>query len=242
MSNASWPAVHDRAARRLAAAGLRRVQRPGQLGDGGRRPGVPFDEARGADAGVLRRHGLPPWAQVVVGSDTGDGSPDAGWDAARPGEADSELQLASVAQAVPRRTRAAAASPARSRCGRRSRRPGWPTTPGAAHHDDAVAVLEGPTRSASSSGARPAGRSSRRAGSRRGTGPASPTCGCSPDHRRDAARARGDGRAAGAGRRSGAPPRRTCRSAGTTHAGLALYAALGFRTHHTYRYLAAPRR
>jgi len=62
-------------------------------------PGVTLPEALDATVAFYAARGLPAWAQVVVGSPTLDAFHDAGWVAARPGEADSAFQIASVAQA-----------------------------------------------------------------------------------------------------------------------------------------------
>lgn len=61
-------------------------------------PGAPLDEALADVRAFYAAHGLPPWAQVVVGSDTEPALADRGWVPARPGEADSEFQIASVAR------------------------------------------------------------------------------------------------------------------------------------------------
>src|SRR4051794_34087210 len=63
-------------------------------------PGLPFDEALAKVHAFYARHRLPPWAQLVVGSDVHAAFEAAGWDNARPGEADSLFQMASVASAV----------------------------------------------------------------------------------------------------------------------------------------------
>lgn len=67
-------------------------------------PGVPWDEAVATAAGFYADRGRPAWAQVLLGSPEAARAEAAGWSQARPGEADSLLQVASVAQAV-RRTR-----------------------------------------------------------------------------------------------------------------------------------------
>lgn len=61
-------------------------------------PGVPFDEAVAAVRRFYDEHALPAWAQVVVGSGEESDFVGRGWVSARPGEADSEFQLASVAR------------------------------------------------------------------------------------------------------------------------------------------------
>lgn len=61
-------------------------------------PGVAVDVALAAVRSFYAARGLPAWAQVVVGSDEEAALAERGWVAARPGEADTEFQLASVAQ------------------------------------------------------------------------------------------------------------------------------------------------
>jgi N-acetylglutamate synthase len=61
-------------------------------------PELPLDDALATVMAFYGARGLPAWAQVVVGSDQEAALVSRGWVAARPGEADSEFQLASVAQ------------------------------------------------------------------------------------------------------------------------------------------------
>lgn len=63
-------------------------------------PGVPLGDAVTAVRAFYASRGLPPWAQVVVGSGPAEDLAAAGWVLARPGEADTLFQVASVAQAV----------------------------------------------------------------------------------------------------------------------------------------------
>ena len=67
-------------------------------------PGRPWAEAVVVAREFYRARHLPPWAQVVVGSPEDLRAEQDRWPQARPGEADSLVQVASVAQAV-RRTR-----------------------------------------------------------------------------------------------------------------------------------------
>ena len=64
------------------------------LGD----PGLPIDEALAAVEEFYAARGLPSWAQAVVGSAEEAALVAGGWADARPGEADTEFQIASVAQ------------------------------------------------------------------------------------------------------------------------------------------------
>src|SRR3954447_492584 len=100
MSNASWPPVHSEPLgdwlRRASGGFSARANSVMATGD----PGIAMPEALDRVRASYARHELPVWAQVVVGSDVQRSLQEQGWDLARPGVADSELQLASVAQAV----------------------------------------------------------------------------------------------------------------------------------------------
>lgn len=61
-------------------------------------PGHPVEAALDRVVGFYAARGLPAWAQVVVGSEQQAALESAGWSAARPGEADTCFQVASVAQ------------------------------------------------------------------------------------------------------------------------------------------------
>ncbi|MGZ8743837.1 MAG: GNAT family N-acetyltransferase [Nocardioides sp.] len=61
-------------------------------------PGLDLDQAVEAVRAFYTSRDLPPWAQVVVGSDQEAALVERGWVTARPGEGDSEFQIASVAQ------------------------------------------------------------------------------------------------------------------------------------------------
>lgn len=65
-------------------------------------PSVPWTDAVAAARDFYDARGLPAWAQVIVGSPEDLRASADGWAQARPGEADSLLQVASVAQAVRR--------------------------------------------------------------------------------------------------------------------------------------------
>jgi ribosomal protein S18 acetylase RimI-like enzyme len=73
-------------------------------------PGVALDEAVAQVRSFYAERGLPAWAQVVVGSDEEAALVERGWVTARPGEADTEFQLASVAQLARALRRAGASS------------------------------------------------------------------------------------------------------------------------------------
>jgi ribosomal protein S18 acetylase RimI-like enzyme len=186
------------------------------------------------------RHRLPAWAQVVVGSDTERALTSRGCPTARPGEADSHLQLASVAQAA--------------RAVRRLVPPGAPPavvrdrvdaawlandTRAAQHHDDAVRVLEGPEQVGFAAIAEGGAVVAKGRVAAAGDWAGITDVWVAPDHRRrglalvvmDALLRWSAERGAGTAYlqvRGDNPP------------GLGLYATLGFRTHHTYRYLTLP--
>jgi ribosomal protein S18 acetylase RimI-like enzyme len=91
-------------------------------------PGTPLDEALAAVEEFYAARDLPAWAQVVVGSDEEAALVGHGWLDARPGEADTHFQIASVAQL--------------SRALRASRRPGDSSRPD--HSDPAHRDAEAP--------------------------------------------------------------------------------------------------
>ena len=238
LSNASWPAVHTEELGdwllRASGGFSARANSVMAIGD----PGVPFDAALVRVVAFYAEHELPAWAQVVVGSETGNRFADAGWRTARPGEADSELQLASVAQAS-RAVRRLLPASAPTASVSATADPGWLANDARAqaHPADATAVLQGPADvgfvSVVEDGMVVA--KGRVAGD--GDWAGITDVWVSVDHRRrglalvvmaellEWAAERGAGTAYLQVRGDNAP-------------GLALYAALGFRTHHTYRYLA----
>jgi GNAT superfamily N-acetyltransferase len=63
-------------------------------------PGMPLEDAAAAVRAFYTGQALPAWAQVVPDSDVHLGLQALGWTLARPGEADTVFQLTSVAQAV----------------------------------------------------------------------------------------------------------------------------------------------
>lgn len=240
MSNASWPAVHTRALGdwllRASGGFSARANSAMAVGD----PGLPFDEAVATTLGFYAEHGLPAWAQVVVGSGTAAQFAEAGWETARPGEADSEFQLVSIAQAV-RAARALAPHSAPAVSVSTTATPAWLATDARAtsHPEDALAVLEGPDEVGFAAVPGPAGEvlAKGRVGVEHDWAGITDVW-VSPDHRR-----RGLGAVVMAELLGWAAERGATTAylqvRGDNVPGLALYAALGFRTHHTYRYLAA---
>ena len=95
---AGWPPVDTAAlgdwVLRAAAGFSARANSVLALGD----PGAPVDDVLAAAVEFYAARGLPAWAQVVVGSPEEAALVAAGWADARPGEAETEFQIASVAQ------------------------------------------------------------------------------------------------------------------------------------------------
>jgi ribosomal protein S18 acetylase RimI-like enzyme len=117
-ANASWPALEAEPLgdwlMRASGGFSSRANSVMAVGDAG----VPFDHALRVVSAFYDARDLPPWAQLVVGSDLHASFVAAGWVRARPGEADTEFQLGSVAAAsrgvrrlVPRTEAAVSVSP-----------------------------------------------------------------------------------------------------------------------------------
>jgi len=240
MSNASWPPVHSEPLGEwlLRASGGFSARANSVMATGD--PGFPLAEALDRVRAFYARHDLPVWAQVVVGSDTQRTLQEQGWDLARPGEADSELQLASVAQAAravrrelpadaPDVDMAPTASAAWLANDERARK----------HHDDAVAVLEGPDQVGFATVEEDGVVLAKGRIAVEGDWAGITDVWVSPDHRR-----RGLGLVVmsalldWAAERGGTTAYLQVR--GDNPPALALYDRLGFRTHHTYRYLSLP--
>ena len=243
LTNATWPAVHTEPVGdwllRASGGFSARANSVMAIGD----PGVPFADAVERALEFYARHGLPAWAQVVVGSGTDERFLDAGWVVARPGEADSELQVAPVAQAV-RAVRPLLPADRPEVVVDPTATPHWLAgdARALAHPGDAVAVLEGP---AEVGFVAVLVDDAVVAKGRVAIGAEAPDWAgitdvwVDPAHRRrrlsvvvvDAML----GWAAERGARTSYLQVR-----GDNAPALAAYAGLGFRTHHTYRYLAAP--
>ena len=137
----SWPALvtEPLGSWRLRAAGGFSARANSVLAVGD--PGRPWDEAVAAVRRFYAGHGLPAWAEVVVGSPEQRQLEDEGWGPLRPGEADSAFQLAGIARALREAPRGAAPVELADRV-----TPGWlGNDPRAlAHGEAAVRVLEGP--------------------------------------------------------------------------------------------------
>ena len=245
-ANASWPAlVAEPLGDWLLRASGGYSSRANSVMAAGS-PGVEFDSAELAVLAFYERQMLPAWAQVVVGSDVHSNFESAGWIPARPGEADSLFQIASVSMAL--------------RAVRRSLPPDVPavsmsTTVDAAwladdqrartHDLAATGVLEGPDEvtfaSVRSSVDAPV------------IAPATPVIAkgravysddwlgitdiaVAPSHRRQGLAVTVLGGLLEWGAERGASTA-YLQTRGDNLAALALYERLGFTTHHTYRYL-----
>ncbi len=206
-------------------------------------PAVPFADAEARVRGFYADHGLPPCAQVAVGSDEQRAFEKAGWVPARPGEADTVFEIASVAQASRRVRVALPGDPPEVTVSARASA-GWlaDDAPALEHGPDAVRVLEGPAEVGFIAAGDPVVAKGRVAL----TGPgADEWAGISnvwvhPDHRR-----RGwalvvmDGLLSWAAEHGATTAFLQVR--GDNPGALAMYERLGFVAHHEYRYLVPPR-
>ncbi|HSE08068.1 MAG TPA: GNAT family N-acetyltransferase [Nocardioidaceae bacterium] len=212
-------------------------------------PGVPLEEALERVEAFYAAHGLRPWAQAVVGSDTQVALESAGWVLARPGEADTLFQLVSVSSAL--------------RSVRRSLPPVVPAVQISSrvdavwladdldaqdHREPAVAILEGPTQvgfvsvlAPGSSEVVAKGRVARGAGAVPGDEDwvGITNVWVSPDHRRERLGTVVMGAMLEWAAERGATTA-YLQVRGDNAAGLAAYDRLGFTTHHAYRYLTTP--
>lgn len=205
-------------------------------------PGLPFPAAEAQVRDFYADQGLPACAQVVVDSAEQRAFEDAGWVSARPGEADTVFQIASVAQAS-RRARALLPDGPPEVSVSASAGPGWladdPRT--LEHGDGATAVLEGPTEVGFAAVGDPVVAKGRIAL----CAPDAPDwAGVSnvwvdPAHRRRGLAVVLMDRLLGwAGERGATTAFLQVR--GDNPPALALYERLGFVAHHEYRYLAPP--
>ena len=243
LANASWPAVHTEPLGDwlLRASGGFSARANSVMAVGN--PGVPFDAALEAVVAFCTTHHLTPWAQSVVGSQTGDWFAEAGWVTARHGEADSEFQMASVPRAA-RAARSLLPATAPLVTVGATATPAWLANDerAVAHLDDAVAVLEGPEDVGFVVVPEGEGRASAKGRvSCHGNWAGITDVWVSPARRRQ-----GLGSVVMAALLEWAAEHGATTAylqvRGDNPPALALYAMLGFRTHHTYRYLAAPTR
>jgi N-acetylglutamate synthase len=237
IANASWPPVETEPLGQwlLRASGGFSARANSAMATGD--PGVPLEAALDRVRDFYAARGLPAWAQVVVGSGVAAGFEQLGWRPARPGEADSELQIASVSRAV-RAVRRRLPDDPPPVAVTRTATSAWLANDARAraHPDAAVAVLEGPEQVGFVSVGTPLVAKGRVACE--GDWAGITDVWVSPDHRR-----RGLGLVVMAALLEWAAERGATTAylqvRGDNPAGLRLYGSLGFATHHTYRYLAA---
>ncbi len=209
-------------------------------------PGVPFPAAVDAVVGFYVSQDLVPIAQVVVDSDVHSSFEAAGWVPARPGEADTMFQLASVSKALRAVRRAAPPALALDTVVDETAGPGWLADDAHAisYGDAARRVLEGPDEVGFASVVH--------AGEVIAKGRAACThdgaddwvgisnVWVSPARRRKGLAAAVMGVLLEWGAERGATTA-FLQTRGDNPAGLALYDRLEFVTHHAYRYLRRPR-
>ena len=212
-------------------------------------PGLSFDGALAKVSDFYDARGLPPWAQLVVGSDQHAAFESAGWVFARPGEADTLFQVVSVSSArrVVRRSLPTVV-PALEVSSRVD--DAWlaDDTRALAHREAAVAILEGPAEVGFVSVTDPGsdvvvakGRVARGAGAVPGDEDWAGITNVwvSPSHRR-----RGLGTVVMGALLEWAAERGATTAylqvRGDNPSALAAYDRLGFVTHHAYRYLTTP--
>lgn len=243
---ASWPASETEPLGEwlLRASGGYSARANSVLADGA--PGVPFETALARVESFYTDRGLPPWAQVVVGSDVHRGFESAGWVLARPGEADSLFQIVSVSSAL-RVVRRSLPSDVPEVAVSSHADPAWLADDerSLSHGEAAIGVLERPADVGFLAVTEPGsdrviakGRVARGAGAVPGDEDWAGITNVwvSPDHRR-----RGLGTVVMAAMLSWAAERGATTAylqvRADNAAGLAAYDQLGFTTHHAYRYL-----
>ena len=214
-------------------------------------PGLPFESAVEKVRAFYAAHELPAWAQVVVDSETQRGFDSAGWLPARPGEADTVFQIGSVSMAL-RNLRRGGPAVRRSVVTGSKAGPDWLADDehALAHGQAALDVLEGPDEVAFASLAAggelrtdgPGGTGAviakgRAAYARDWTGISN--IWVSPSHRREGLAVDMIGVLLEWGAERGASTA-YLQTRGDNSGALALYARLGFVTHHAYRYLRSP--
>ena len=216
-------------------------------------PGLPWDEAVLGVVAFYEHHGMPVVAQVLGGSEASRRLVDAGWVPARDGMDEVVVQLAGVAQtlrairtlrggrAIPR---VAGNEPPHVEMADRLTE-GWLATDRRArdHREAALAVLEGPEQVAFASVPAPGGTVLAR-GRVALSGGAEVWATISDVWVEPAARRRGLAFAVMGALLGWAAERGTTTASlqvrADNEAAMALYARLGFVTHHTYRYLSPP--
>jgi len=205
-------------------------------------PGLPFTEALSAVVEFYSAHDLPPVAQVVVSSDVHQRFEAAGWVSARPGEADTMFQIASVSRAL-RLVRQAVPAGALTASMSATAGPRWFADDARAEkRPEALGVLEGPDQVGFAAVIPPGAAGDVLAKGR--VAYADDWVGISnvwvsPTHRRLGLAVTVVGAMLAWGAERGATTA-YLQTRGDNPAALALYDRLGFVTHHTYRYLTRP--
>lgn len=201
-------------------------------------PGCPVDAALEQVRLFYAARGMPVLAQVVVGSDEEAMLLAHGWHDARPGEAATVFQVASVAQ-VARRLRALPRSDVRAAHVTDRVTDEWLAGDVRAlrHREAAVAVLEGPDEVAFVTLGDPVVAKGRVSHVDDWAGITDVWV--SPEHRRRGLAVEVVRELVGWAAERGATTA-YLQVRGDNPAALALYERLGFATHHEYRYLAAP--
>lgn len=203
-------------------------------------PGLPLEAALDAVGEFYARRGLPALAQVVVGSDDEAALERHGWRDARPGEAVTAFQTASVAQVARRlRTLPAADHPEATASLSNRANAAWLAGDERAlrHRDAALAVLEGPAEVAFVTLGDPVVAKGRVSHVDDWAGITDVWV--APEHRRRGLALEVLRALVGWAAEQGATTT-YLQVRGDNSAALALYERLGFVTHHSYRYLAAP--
>ncbi len=212
-------------------------------------PDRPLAEAVAAVQDFYAARDLPPWAQVVVGSHEQALLEDSGWKHARPGEADSLFQVASVAMAARElrdRTRAAdTPMPATVTLAATASAP-WLANDDRAQVTPSLAraVLEGPHEVSFLSVGPPDGPLHAKgrvslADGRDGGWAGITDVWVEPSYRRQGLAVLVMRELISWAAERGATTA-YLQTRGDNPAALALYGSLGFSTHHEYRYLVAP--
>jgi GNAT superfamily N-acetyltransferase len=251
-ANAGWPAVETERLGdwllRASAGFSSRANSVLAVGD----PGTDLAQALSRTVDFYRSRSLPPWAQLVVGSEEHRAFEAAGWLPARPGEADTSFQLGAVSRAL-RTVRGLLPSGAPEVVVGTSATAAWLADDQRAlrHHQAALAVLEGADQAGFAGmrapGPDPAGDRMAAplvAKGRAAMGADEDWVGItdvwvSPDHRRQGLALVVLAALLGwAAERGAATAYLQVR--GDNPAALALYDRLGFLPHHDYRYLTAP--
>jgi GNAT superfamily N-acetyltransferase len=200
-------------------------------------PGVPFDRAVERVLAFYDSQRLPAWAQVVVGSDVHRSFEDAGWVAARPGEADTMFQLASVSKSL-RAVRRSSPSVVPPVSIGTTANAAWLADDARAlsHREAALGVLEGPDEVGFAAVERDGQVIAKGRVAYHDEWIGISDIAVSPEHRRQGLARVVMGSLLEWGAERGATTA-YLQTRGDNPAALALYESMAFATHHAYRYL-----